>query len=367
MKKIVILGSTGSIGKQTLEVVRLFPKSFKVTGLSCETNLELLSKQIAEFLPKYVSVSEKILSRTKTISSQTKILSGLDGLIRLARKEEADLIVNGLSGNIGTIPTIEAIKAHKNVALANKEALVCSGEKIMSLSKENSVKIIPIDSEHNGIFQCLDGKRTEDVEKIILTCSGGPFLGKTRKELERVTIEEALAHPTWKMGPKISVDSATLVNKGLEVIEASYLFSLPYQKIEVVVHPQSKIHGIVCFKDGSMLMQAAVNDMRIPIAYALHYPKRVKNRFPRLEFGRDKGTGYMNFAASRSGELWTFQKPDVRTFEGLKLAYEALQKGGDFPKRFSEADEKAVSLFLSRKIGFLEIYDYLRRAISHKP
>lgn len=356
-KKLVILGATGSIGTQALDLKRRAPQIFDIVGLSAYSNLELLKKQISEFQPRKVAIKDELQSELaewlgKNALNLVEILAGEAGLYELAGAAEADLVVNGLVGQIGVEPTLAALKNGKNVALANKEALVCAGEQIMLLARAKDVKIIPIDSEHSAIFQCLEGRDIKDVEKIVLTCSGGPFRGKKRSELAEVTVEEALKHPTWKMGPKITVDCATLVNKGLEVIEAMYLFDLKPEQIEVVIHPQSLVHGLVYFRDGTVLMQSAVNDMRIPIAYALNYPKSRPNDLARLEL------------TSSGNTSWTFEKPDLATFQGLALAYEAARRGGDWPRRFNDANEEAVQLFLAGKIKFLEIYDRLRSALD---
>ncbi len=349
MKKITVLGSTGSIGTQTMEIVRANSGELSVSALVAGSNTELLEKQIREFKPKVAVVyDEEKAAELKTLVSDTnvKILSGMDGMIEAACLEEADCVVTSMVGMIGIRPTIAAIKAGKDIALANKETLVCAGHIIMPLAKEMGVSILPVDSEHSAIFQSMNGENRGNVEKILLTASGGPFLSKSREELKSMTVEDALKHPNWSMGRKITVDSSTLVNKGLEVMEARWLFDVPIDRIQVVVHPQSIIHSMVQYVDGTVIAQLGVPDMKLPIQYALFYPDR---RF--LDAGRVDFFGL--------GEM-TFKEPDEETFTGLKLAKRAAHEGGTMPTVFNAANERAVALFLDRKIGFTDIYDIIQ-------
>lgn len=343
-KAISILGSTGSIGKQSLEVIKTLGY-VEVKGLSTNTNIALLEEQIREFRPKKVCVfDEKKASELKTSikDTSTKVLTGLDGLIEIAIINEIDSVITSVVGTIGLIPTIEAIKAGKNIALANKETLVAAGELVTKLAHEKNIKIIPVDSEHSAIFQCLMGINSkEDVSRIILTASGGPFRGRTKEELKAVTINDALKHPNWNMGKKITIDSATLMNKGLEVIEAYWLFNVEINQIEVVVHPQSIIHSMVEMVDGSVIAQLGMPDMRVPIQFALTYPERKPNNFPKLSL-------------TECNDL-TFKKPDLETFVCLKMAFDALEKKGTMPAVMNAANEVAVEKFLQEKIGFLDI------------
>jgi len=344
IKAISILGSTGSIGKQSLEVVKNLGY-VGVKGLSTNTNIALLEEQIREFKPEKVCVfNEKKASELKTSikDTSTKIITGLDGLIEIATMEGIDSVITSVVGTIGLIPTIEAIKAGKNIALANKETLVAAGEIVTKLAHEKNVKILPVDSEHSAIFQCLMGINSkEDIYRIILTASGGPFRGKTKEELKAVTIIDALKHPNWNMGKKITIDSATLMNKGLEVIEAYWLFNVEINQIEVVVHPQSIIHSMVEMVDGSIIAQLGMPDMRAPIQFALTYPERRPNNFPKLSL-------------TECNDL-TFKKPDLETFRCLKMAFDALEKKGTMPAVMNAANEIAVEKFLQEKIGFLDI------------
>jgi 1-deoxy-D-xylulose-5-phosphate reductoisomerase len=343
MKRIVILGSTGSIGTQTLDIVDK-NEDIQVMGLSVYSNINLLERQIEQYKPKKVCVmdSDKALELKKKVSkTSVEVLAGIEGLIELVQMEEVTMVVTALVGMIGIQPTIEAIKAGKHIALANKETLVTAGNIIMPLAKKKGVSILPVDSEHSAIFQCLNGENNHEVEKIILTASGGPFRGKTLEELKEVNLEDALRHPNWSMGSKITIDSATLMNKGLEVIEAKWLFNLPLDKIQVVVHPQSIIHSMVEFMDGSIIAQMGQPDMRLPIQYALYYPKRMK----RLE----------NKTIFNELEPLTFEKPDLETFKALLLAFKALEIGGSMPTVLNAANEYAVSKFLNKKIKFLDI------------
>ena len=353
MKKIAILGSTGSIGTQTLEVIRE-NKDIEVTGLAAGTNVDLLEKQIREFQPKLVAMwteekAKELKSRIRDLD--VKVVSGMDGLLEIATMEESEILVTAIVGMIGIRPTIAAIKAGKDIALANKETLVTAGHIIMPLAKECGVKILPVDSEHSAIFQCLHGENRKEIEKLLITASGGPFRGKTRAELENVTVEQALRHPNWSMGHKITIDSATLVNKGLEVMEAKWLFGVELEQIEVVVHPQSVIHSAVEYQDGAVIAQLGTPDMRLPIQYALYYPERRNLSGRRLDL-------------FEIADL-TFEKPDTDTFRGLALAYQAMEKGGNIPTVYNAANEKAVSLFLDRKISYPEITELIEACMEN--
>lgn len=349
MKKIVILGSTGSIGRQTLDVVSQHPEAFKVIGLSGHSNYEFLEKQARKFKPLALAMTDsQALERLREVLSDTPI--EFVGIEQLASLEECDLVVNALVGSVGLIPTLKAIQAGKDIALANKESLVVGGELVSRLAQEKKVKILPVDSEHSAIFQCLQGEDPSHLRRIILTGSGGPFWGRNRKELKEVTVEEALAHPRWKMGPKISIDSATLMNKGLEVIEAHFLFGLSYDSIEVIIHPQSFIHSMVEFKDGSIKAQMGMTDMRIPIQYALSFPERLPSPLAGLDLGQM--------------ESLTFEKPDWDNFPCLGYAYEAGRRGGSYPAVLNAANEEVVAAFLSRRVGFLDISEVIEQILS---
>lgn len=341
MKTISILGSTGSIGTQTLEIVRQHPKEFKVVGLTANSNTELLEKQIKEFRPLAAAVMNR--EKVDILKDRTRIefYSEIEGIIKIAKLNEADTIVNSLVGSIGIEPTYEAIKAGKNIALANKETLVAAGEIIMNEVKKNNVSLMPIDSEHSAIFQCLNGEDINDVKKITITCSGGPFRNLKKEQLENVTKEDALKHPTWNMGAKITIDSATLMNKGFEVIETHWLYGINYDKIEVVIHPQSVIHSLVEFKDNSVIAQLGMPDMKIPIQYALSWPKRLPNISKTLDLVKTKNL--------------EFKEPDFEMFPCLKYAYEAGKIGGTMPAAMNAANEAAVWAFLNNKIRFLDI------------
>ncbi|MFQ9933610.1 MAG: 1-deoxy-D-xylulose-5-phosphate reductoisomerase [Lachnospiraceae bacterium] len=355
MKNIAVLGSTGSIGTQTLEVVRN-NKDFNIDVLAAGSNVEALEKQIREFSPRLVCVYEESSARElkdRVRDSDVKIVWGMEGLIEAAAFETTDTVVTAMVGMIGIRPTIEAIKMNKNIALANKETLVTAGHIIMALAKEHNVKILPVDSEHSAIFQCLNGENEKQADKILLTASGGPFRGKTREEMADVTVEQALKHPNWAMGKKITIDSATMVNKGLEVIEARWLFDVDFDNITVVVQPQSLIHSMVQFTDGAIMAQLGTPDMKLPIQYALTYPDRRYLKGERVDFNKLS--------------CITFSAPDMENFKGLKLAYDAGRRGGTMPTVFNAANELAVSLFLDRKIGFLDIADTIEYAMSmHK-
>lgn len=341
-KTISILGSTGSIGLQTLDVARNL--DIKVAGLAANSSIDILEKQAKKFSPRCVAVgddnlAEELYNRLKDY--KIKVFSGLEGIKRIAAMSEADTIVNAIVGIAGLVPTMEAIRNGKNVALANKETLVTGGEIVMTEVQKNKVELFPIDSEHSAIFQCMMGNNRSDVEKIILTASGGPFRGRTFNQLKHISVEDALKHPNWNMGAKITIDSATLMNKGLEVIEAKWLFELPYKKIEVLIHPQSIIHSMVEYIDGSVIAQLGAPDMRVPIQLALTCPSRYKNNFDKLDLLKVKNL--------------SFEKPDYETFYCLRLAYEALKEGGTMPVVLNAANEVAVSLFLERKIEFYKI------------
>ena len=344
MKTISVLGSTGSIGTQTLDVVR-HHSDLRIAALAAGKNITLLEKQIREFSPCLAAVAdeEKALDlKARVKDLDVRVVSGMEGLIEAACISHADITVTAIVGMIGIRPTIAAIRAGKDIALANKETLVTAGHLIMPLAKEYGVKILPVDSEHSAIFQSLNGERYERIEKILLTCSGGPFRGRSASELEKVTVEDALRHPNWNMGPKITIDSATLVNKGLEVMEAGWLFHVDADQIEVVVQPQSVVHSAVQFTDGAVIAQMGTPDMRLPIQYALFWPDRRAMETERLDL----------FALK---EL-TFLKPDTEVFRGLPLALRAMKSGGTMPTVFNAANERAVSKFLAREIGFTDIY-----------
>ncbi len=352
MRSIAIIGSTGSIGTQTLDVVRA-NADIRVAALAAGDNIELLEKQVREFRPELVSVKseDKAKALAAALSDfNCKITYGMDGLIETATCEKAELVVTAIVGMIGIRPTIEAIKAGKDIALANKETLVTAGHLIMQLAQEYHVRILPVDSEHSAIFQCLHGEQGNKIAKLLITASGGPFRGKTRKELEHVTVEDALKHPNWSMGRKITIDSATLVNKGLEVIEARWLFDVMPENIEVVVQPQSIIHSMVEFEDGAIKAQLGTADMRLPIQYALYYPERRNLSGDRLDFSKISGI--------------LTEQPDRETFRGLDLAYNANETGGSMPTVLNAANECAVAMFLNGDIKFLQIYDIIETCMK---
>ena len=352
MKKIAILGSTGSIGTQTLEVVRE-NKDIEVLGLAAGNNIKLLERQIHPKMAAVWSEERAKELRENVKDLNIKIVSGMEGLIELSVMEESEILVTAIVGMIGIRPTIEAIKAGKDIALANKETLVTAGHIIMPLAKEYQVAILPVDSEHSAIFQSLQGGQEKALHKILLTASGGPFRQKTREELLNIQVEDALKHPNWEMGRKITIDSSTLVNKGLEVIEAKWLFDVSLDQIEVVVHPQSIIHSMVEYVDGAIIAQLGTPDMKLPIQYALYYPERRFLPGDRLDFA----------ALSKL----TFEKPDMETFYGLRLAFEAGKEGGSLPTVFNAANELAVSKFLERKIKYLEIPEIIEHCMqAHK-
>ena len=348
MKVISVLGSTGSIGTQTMDIVRANASSLKVAALAAGSNIDLLEKQIREFKPDLAAVYDEGKAsdlREAVKDTGVRITAGMDGIIEAACVSGADTVVTSMVGMIGIKPTIAAIRAGKNIALANKETLVCAGHIIMDLARKYGISILPVDSEHSAIFQSLNGENRKGVSKILLTASGGPFRGKKTSELADMTVEDALKHPNWSMGKKITVDSATLVNKGLEVMEARWLFDVPTDRIQVVVHPQSIIHSMVEYVDGAIMAQLGMPDMKLPIQYALFYPDRRYLDGKRVDF-------------VKLHEM-TFEEPDAEVFRGLKLALIAADKGGTMPTVFNAANEKAVELFLARKIGFLEIYDII--------
>ncbi|MCD7833291.1 MAG: 1-deoxy-D-xylulose-5-phosphate reductoisomerase [Lachnospiraceae bacterium] len=353
MKTIAILGSTGSIGTQTLDVVRA-NGDIRVAALSAGKNITLLEQQIREFHPRIACIwSEEDAKtlRTKVADLPVEVLCGMDGLNAVAVCEEASVLVTAIVGMIGIVPTIAAIKAGKDIALANKETLVTAGHLIMPLAARCGVKILPVDSEHSAIFQCLNGERQNPIDKILLTASGGPFRGKSYEELKTVRVEDALKHPNWAMGQKITIDSASMVNKGLEVMEARWLFGVSLDQIQVVLQPQSIIHSMVQFTDGAVMAQLGTPDMKLPIQYALYYPERRFLAGERLDFAKISSI--------------TFENPDPDTFLGLQYAYEAARTGGSMPTVFNAANERAVSLFLHRKIGFTDIYEMIRDCMDH--
>ena len=347
MKKIAILGSTGSIGSQTLEVARE-NGDIEITGLAAGSNITLLEEQIREFSPKLAAVwsEEKAQElRVRVADTDTRIVSGMDGLLQVSTLEDTEILVTAVVGMIGIRPTIEAIKAGKDIALANKETLVTAGHIIMPLAREKQVSILPVDSEHSAIFQSLQGNESKAVHKILLTASGGPFRGKKEEELMEIRVEDALKHPNWTMGQKITIDSATMVNKGLEVIEAKWLFGVEVDRVQVVVQPQSIVHSMVEYVDGAVIAQLGTPDMKLPIQYALYYPQRRYLPGDRLDF-------------LSLGRL-EFEKPDMDTFYGLRLAYEAGKAGGSLPTVFNAANELAVSMYLKREVKFLEIVEII--------
>jgi len=353
VKKITILGSTGSVGTQALEVVRDHPAVFKVAVLSALKNSELLIQQAREFKPAVVVICDenKYIEVKNALSGlDIKVLSGEAALTEVASYADSDVVLTALMGSVGLKPTIAAIKAGKTIALANKETLVVAGELITQLAAAHGVKILPVDSEHSAIFQCLVGEEQNEIEKIYLTASGGPFLNKTRDFLVNVKKEQALKHPNWVMGAKITIDSASLMNKGLEVIEAKWLFNLHVDQIDVIVHPQSIVHSLVQFTDGSMKAQMGVPDMKLPIQYALNYPDRLKNNFKRFNF-----LDYPNFS---------FQKADMETFRNLELAFKSLKKGGNMPCILNAANEIVVEAFLNDKIGFLQMSEVIEQCME---
>ena len=355
MKKIAILGSTGSIGTQTLDVVRA-NGDIQVLGLGAGRNITKLEEQIREFHPVLAAVWDEQAAKDLEVrirDTDTRVVSGMDGLLELSAMEGPEILVTAIVGMLGIRPTMEAIRAGKDIALANKETLVTAGHLIMAMAKEYGVRILPVDSEHSAVFQALNGESRKEIHKLLITASGGPFRGKKRKDLERVTVADTLKHPNWVMGQKITVDSATLVNKGLEVMEARWLFDVDLDHIQVVVQPQSVIHSMVEFKDGAVMAQLGTPDMRLPIQYALYYPERRYLEGERLDFAALK-------------EI-TFEEPDMETFLGLPMAISAAKEGGSIPTVFNAANELAVKKFLHQEIGFLDIYDIIGQSMErHK-
>ena len=353
MKKIAILGSTGSIGTQTLEVVRA-NKDIEVTALAAGSNIDLLEKQIREFSPKIAAVwnEEKAKElKDRVHDLDIRVESGMDGLLAVATELGAEIVVTAVVGMIGIRPTIAAMNAGKDIALANKETLVTAGHIIMSLAKEKHVRILPVDSEHSAIFQSLNGETGNKIHKILLTASGGPFRGWTREQMKGVQVEDALKHPNWTMGRKITIDSSTMVNKGLEVMEARWLFGVEMDQVQVVVQPQSVIHSMVEYEDGAVIAQLGTPDMKLPIQYALYYPERRFLAGDRLDF-------------AKLAQI-TFEAPDFENFHGLSLAYKAGRRGGTLPTVFNAANERAVQKFLDREIGYLTITDMIEAAMEH--
>jgi 1-deoxy-D-xylulose-5-phosphate reductoisomerase len=352
-KKIAILGSTGSIGTQALEVINSHSNIFECIVLTAQNNADLLIEQALKFRPKTVVIAnESLFDKVNSALAHLgiKVYAGNEALAEVVQNPGIDIVLTALVGYVGLLPTIKAIEAGKDIALANKETLVVAGEIITDLAKKHGVKILPVDSEHSAIFQCLVGEESNPIEKIILTASGGPFRGWEKEELEKVTKAQALKHPNWVMGAKITIDSASLMNKGLEVIEAKWLFDLTANQIEVVVHPQSIIHSIVQFNDGSMKAQMGLPDMKLPIQYALAYPQRITSDFPRFSF--------LNHPSL------TFEQPDYKTFRNLQLAFDALAKGGNQPCVLNAANEVAVEAFLTDKIGFLQMSDLIENTLQ---
>ena len=353
MKRLSILGSTGSIGTQTLDIVKGNPKEFRIIGLTSNKSIELLKKQILEFKPEAVAVMDRESADLLKEKTDINVYSGIDGVIKIAKLNNSDTIVNALVGSIGVLPTIEAIKNKKNIALANKETLVTAGSVVMEEVKKNDVDLMPIDSEHSAIFQCIKNENKNDINKIIITASGGPFRGYSKEQMEKVTVKDALKHPTWAMGNKITIDSATLMNKGFEVIETHWLYGIDYDKIEVVAHPQSIIHSLVEFKDTSVIAQLGFPNMKIPIQYALSYPKRFTMNSKQLDLTEIKKLD--------------FEKPDFEKFPCLKYAFDAGKAGGTMGAVLNAANEIAVYAFLKNKIKFPDIPKIINIAMKdHK-
>ena len=354
MRKIILLGSTGSIGTQTLDVARANPDGIKIVGIAANKSVDKVEQQVREFMPKYVAMFDEKAAKelkVKIADLPVEVFSGMEGLIEIVQVPDADTVLTAVVGMIGIRPTIAAIESGKDIALANKETLVTAGHIIMPLAAKMNVSILPVDSEHSAIFQSLNGEPKNKLEKILLTASGGPFRGKKREELSEMTVDDALKHPNWDMGPKVTIDSASLVNKGLEVMEARWLFDVSLDQIQVIIQPQSIIHSAVQFVDGAVMAQLGVPDMKLPIQYALFYPDRMPMSEKRLDF----------FELAQI----TFEKPDTDTFQGLKLAYDAARAGGSMPTVFNAANEMAVKKFINREIKFLEIYDMISNAMAH--
>jgi 1-deoxy-D-xylulose-5-phosphate reductoisomerase len=357
MKTIAVLGSTGSIGMSTLDLVRRFPERFKVHGLVAGENLNRLASQVKEFSPRFVAIkNEQDVARLRRLlnGNRVEVLCGQRGAAAVSTASEVEVVVAAIVGGAGLMPTLEAVRARKEVALANKEALVMAGEIFVNTAKENGVRLLPVDSEHSAIFQCLQGNRRDEVDRLILTASGGPFLRTPLKHLKRVTVAQALRHPNWKMGRKITIDSATMMNKGLEVVEARWEFDMDPRRIDVVIHPQSVVHSMVRYQDGSIIAQLGVPDMRIPIAYALAYPHRLKGGWKPLEL-------------TRQAEL-SFLSVDRRRYPALQLAYDALKEGGSMSAVLNASNEVAVAAFLQRQIGFRDIHRVIDKTMQgHVP
>ncbi len=357
MKKVTVLGSTGSIGVSALDVIEKNPGRFRVVALAAGKNIKLLQKQIEKFRPKIVSVTDvsSAVKLRKELTSQirTKIVASQEGLLEVASFAGADIVLSAISGAAGLLPTLAAIDAGKDVALANKETMVMAGGIVNEKAKEKRVNILPVDSEHSAVFQCLQGQKQKNIKKIILTASGGPFLNYKKSELKKATLSQALQHPRWKMGKKITIDSASMMNKGLEVIEAKWLFDLDMEQIDILIHPQSVVHSLVEFVDGSLLAQMGIPDMRTPIAYALTYPERIKNSLPLLDLAKTRNL--------------VFHKPDVKKFPCIRLAYEAGRCGGTMPAVLNAANEIAVEAFLAKKIKFVDLPEIIDKVLStHK-
>lgn len=352
MKRVAVLGSTGSIGRMTLDVIASHGNEFTVVGLAAGSNIDLLEEQIRLFAPEVAAVADEkaALELQKRVGKKTEVYSGERGVKSVAVLESADFVLSAMVGFSGLIPTIEAIRSGKVIGLANKETLVSAGGIVIEEARTSGAKILPVDSEHSAIFQCLEGHDRRFLKKVILTASGGPFMGKKREEMKDVSPEEALNHPKWKMGRKITIDSATLMNKGLEVIEAAHLFGLPGERIDVLIHPQSIVHSLVEFSDGGLLAQVSMPDMRGPIAYALSYPRRLENLVPALELA--------------DVESLTFYRPDLRNFPCLELAYDALKEGGTMLAVLNGANEVSVEAFLQRRIKFNSIPDIIKKVMS---
>jgi 1-deoxy-D-xylulose-5-phosphate reductoisomerase len=350
MKKISILGSTGSVGTQTLGVIKSNPEKFKITGLTANRSIELLKKQIDKFNPKAVAVMDPKKAEELQSMVNVQVYSGMEGIIKIATLEKSDTVVNSLVGSVGVKPTIEAIRSKKNIALANKETLVVAGEIVMEEAKKNNVKVTPIDSEHSAIFQCLNGENINNVNRIIVTASGGPFKDYSMEQLEKVTVENALDHPTWKMGNKITIDCATLMNKGFEVIETHWFYGVGYDKIDVMIHPQSIIHSLVEFRDKATIAQLSFPNMELPIQYALSHPERFDLNIKELDLAEIKNL--------------SFEKPDFEKFPCLKYAFDAGKAGGTLPAAMNAANEVAVNAFLNNKIKFLDIQKIIKKIID---
>jgi len=350
---VIILGSTGSIGTSALKVARDLPDRMEVVGIAANRSTDVILQQIAEFNPRIVALTDPDAARTVREAlpgSNTPVLDGLDGLEEISKFPEADMVLIAIVGTAGLKPALAAIRAGKDIAVASKEILVIAGEIVMREAKKYGVKVLPVDSEHSAIWQCLDGKPVESIKRLVLTASGGPFRGKKRDDLHDVTVEQALKHPTWNMGKKITIDSSTMFNKGLEMIEARWLFGLPIEQVDVIIHPQSIVHSMVEYNDGSVIAQMSINDMCYPIQYAVVYPDRVPNSMHHLDLSKMKAL--------------TFEEPDIETFISLRLAREAGHTGGTLPAVFNAANEVAVDYFLNRRIGYTRIWDCVEQCMA---